>query len=282
MEIIKTIPEMKDYSKKLRKAHKLIGLVPTMGYLHEGHLSLVKRSCEENDETVVSIFVNPTQFGTGEDIASYPRDLERDSNMLKNYAQVVFTPEAEEMYPKNFSTFINVEHLTENLCGRFRPGHFRGVATVVAKLFNIVSPSKAYFGKKDYQQFRVIERMVKDLNLDIDVVPCEIVREPSGLALSSRNVYLSDREKGDAVVIHRSLVKGKEMIQKGERNPHKIIQHIQELLQSKGSLKKIDYVSVVDSLTLEDVKEISGNVVILTAAYFGRARLIDNIEVNLT
>ncbi|MGB9694679.1 MAG: pantoate--beta-alanine ligase [Caldisericaceae bacterium] len=279
MEIIKTALEMKKYAGNLRSNGNSIGFVPTMGYLHEGHLSLIERAHKENDRTIVSIFVNPTQFSAQEDLSTYPRDLERDFALIKNYTDAVFVPESAEIYPQNFSTFVEVECLTDNLCGKFRPGHFRGVATVVAKLFNIVRPDRAYFGKKDYQQFRVIERMARDLNFDVKVIPCEIIREPSGLAMSSRNVYLSQQEKEDAAIIHKALVLGREMIENGTRDSASVICGIQELLKSKTSLKKIDYVSVVNPFTLQDVDSIKSDVVILVAAYFGKARLIDNIEV---
>ncbi len=280
MEILRSIDEMKTYSKKLHVDGRKIGFVPTMGYLHEGHLSLVKRSHQENDATVVSIFVNPIQFGKGEDLACYPRDEKRDLKMIEPFVSAVFVPDASEMYPEGFVTFVEVGELTNSLCGRFRPGHFRGVATVVLKLLNIVNPDMAYFGKKDYQQFRVIERMVRDLNLSVEIIPCEIIREQSGLAMSSRNVYLSDKENGDAAVIHKALLDGKNDVLNGEKYSSKVTNHIESLLRTAESLKKIDYVSVVNPYTLQDVDTIEDNVVILIAAYFGNARLIDNIEVD--
>lgn len=282
MKVVRSVKEMQEISNDLKKDGKSIGFVPTMGFLHEGHLSLVRRAKEENDTVVVSIFVNPLQFGPKEDFNSYPRDEERDLNLLRDLADFVFIPEAKEMYPEGYSTYVEVENLTTNLCGRFRPGHFKGVATVVLKLFNIVKPTRAYFGKKDYQQFRVIERMALDLNLEVEVVPCEIVREKNGLAMSSRNVYLTKDEFEEASIIYKALSYGKELIEKENiRDPKVVIDKIKEMIQSAKSLKKIDYIQIVDPITLQDVDKIEGPVVILFAGYFGNARLIDNVEVNL-
>ncbi|MEF3245279.1 MAG: pantoate--beta-alanine ligase [Caldisericaceae bacterium] len=282
MKVVRNIKEMQEISNGLIKVGKSIGFVPTMGFLHEGHLSLVRMAKEENDTVVVSIFVNPLQFGPREDFKSYPRDEERDLNLLKDLADFVFIPEAKEMYPEGYSTYVEVEKLTTNLCGRFRPGHFKGVTTVVLKLFNIVKPTRAYFGKKDYQQFRVIERMALDLNLEVKVVPCEIFREKNGLAMSSRNVYLTKDEFEEASIIYKALSYGKELIEKENiRDPKVVIDKIKEIIQSAKSLKKIDYIQIVDPITLQDVDKIEGSVVILFAGYFGNARLIDNVEVNL-
>lgn len=281
MEIIKDLRTMLDISNKLLRENKSIGFVPTMGYLHEGHLSLVRRARKENDIVVVSIFVNPIQFGPNEDYQRYPRDEKRDLDLLKELADFVFIPEAKDMYPEGFSTYVEVEKLSENLCGRFRPGHFRGVATVVLKLFNIVKPTRAYFGKKDYQQFRIIERMVSDLNLEVEVVPCEIVREANGLAMSSRNVYLSKEEFEDASMIYKALTYGKKLIESGERDSVKVISEVKQIIEKAKTLSKIDYIQIVDPITLQDVDKIEGPVVILFAGYFGKARLIDNVEVYL-
>jgi len=280
MVVVRSVKEMQQIANRLIKEGKSIGFVPTMGYLHEGHLSLVRRARSENDVVVVSIFVNPIQFGPNEDFDRYPRDEKRDLELLQDLTDFVFIPEVSEMYPEGFSTYVEVGKLSENLCGRFRPGHFRGVATVVLKLFNTVKPTRSYFGKKDYQQFRVIERMVRDLNLEVEVIPCEIVREANGLAMSSRNVYLTKEEFEDAAVIHYALNYGKKLIEEGERNPQKVIDEIRKLIEEKKTLKKIDYIQIVNPYTLEDVSSIDGPVVILFAGYFGKARLIDNVEVN--
>ncbi|MEJ5229753.1 MAG: pantoate--beta-alanine ligase [Pseudothermotoga sp.] len=275
MQVIKTVSEMKNLASELRK-EKTIGFVPTMGYLHQGHLSLVKRSKSENDVTVVSIFVNPTQFGPNEDYTSYPRDLKRDLSMLeKEKVDFVFVPEVEEMYPKGYSTYINEEKLSRYLCGKSRPGHFRGVCTVVAKLFNIVKPHRAYFGQKDAQQFRVIRRMVRDLNIDVEVVECPIVREPDGLAMSSRNVYLSSEERAQAVALSKSLKLAENLYNSGERNASRIAEKITEYLSSFDKLK-IDYVEIVDEETLEPVEKIQRKAIVALAVWVGKARLIDN------
>ncbi|MGJ8455473.1 pantoate--beta-alanine ligase [Pseudothermotoga sp. U03pept] len=275
MQVIKTVSEMKNLAEELRK-EKSIGFVPTMGYLHQGHLSLVKRSKSENDVTVVSIFVNPTQFGPNEDYTSYPRDLKRDLSMLeKENVDFVFAPEVEEMYPKDYSTYINEERLSRYLCGKSRPGHFRGVCTVVAKLFNIVKPHRAYFGQKDAQQFRVIRRMVRDLNIDVEVVECPIVREPDGLAMSSRNVYLSFEERAQAVALSKSLKLAENLYNSGERSASRITEKITEYLSSFEKLK-IDYVEVVDEETLEPIEKIQRKAIVALAVWVGKARLIDN------
>ncbi len=280
MKIIRTIKEMKDFSSAVHKDGKSIGFVPTMGYLHEGHLSLVRAAKRDNDVVVASIFVNPTQFAPNEDLDKYPRDERGDCEKLeKEGVAAVFIPTAEEMYPEGFQTYVEVTELTKNLCGRFRPTHFRGVATVVLKLFNIVRPDNAYFGKKDYQQFRVLERMSRDLNLDVKIIPCPIVREKDGLAMSSRNKYLTPEERKEATIIHRAIENGKEMILSGERDASKVINEMENMIRSAKTLKKIDYVSIVDMYTLEDVSYIQDNVLIAVAAYFGIARLIDNTEV---
>ncbi len=282
MKVFRTISEMQSYSRSLHKNGETIGLVPTMGYLHKGHLSLVQKAKEQIDAVIVSIFVNPTQFEPGSDLDKYPRDEKSDINKLnKEGVRAVFIPTVKEMYPEGYQTYVEVMELTKNLCGRFRPGHFRGVTTIVLKLFNIVQPDKAYFGKKDYQQFRVIERMCSDLNLNVQIVPCPIIREKDGLAMSSRNIYLSKEERKDAAVIHKAIEKGKRMILEKERDARKIIEIMDKTIKEKKTLKKIDYISIVDLHTLEDVLFINTDVLIAVAAYFGSARLIDNTEVIL-
>ncbi|HEY8542109.1 MAG TPA: pantoate--beta-alanine ligase [Pseudothermotoga sp.] len=276
MQIIRTVSDMKNLAEKLRK-EKTIGFVPTMGYLHQGHLSLVKRSKAENDITVVSIFVNPTQFGPNEDYTSYPRDLKRDLSMIeKEGVDFVFVPEVEEMYPKGYSTYVNEESLSKYLCGKSRPGHFRGVCTVVTKLFNIVKPHRAYFGQKDAQQFRIIRRMVRDLNMDVEVIECPIVREPDGLAMSSRNVYLSTQEREQAVALNKSLKMAESLYRSGEKNASRIIEKILDYLSSFDKLK-VDYVEIVDEESLEPVSQINKKVIVALAVWVGKARLIDNI-----
>ncbi|KUK21466.1 pantoate--beta-alanine ligase [Pseudothermotoga lettingae] len=275
MVVVKNIDEMKKICRELRK-EKTIGFVPTMGYLHEGHLSLVRHSKKENDITVVSIFVNPTQFGPNEDYNSYPRNLNRDASLLeKEDVDYVFIPEIEQMYPKDYSTYINEESLSRHLCGRSRPGHFRGVCTVVTKLFNIVKPNRAYFGQKDAQQFRVIRRMVRDLNMDVEVIECPIVREPDGLAMSSRNIYLSTEERNQALALNRSLKIAENLYRSGEKNTERMKEKIVQYLSSFDKIK-IDYVEIVSEETLEPVEKIEGKVIVAIAAWVGKARLIDN------
>ncbi len=279
MIIVEKVEDMKELSKKYLKENKTIGFVPTMGFLHEGHLSLVRRAREENDVVVVSIFVNPTQFGPNEDYESYPRDFERDVKLLKKLnVDVVFHPTVEEMYPEDFSTYVEETALSRYLCGRSRPGHFRGVCTVVTKLFNIIHPTRAYFGQKDAQQFRVIKRMVRDLNMDVKLVECPIVREQDGLAMSSRNIYLSDDERVQAVSLYNSLKLAEDLIKKGERNAEIVKNAMKEYL-SKYDKVKIDYVEIVDEETLEPVKRIEGKVIVAVACWVGKARLIDNVIV---
>ena len=279
MVIVEKVKDMKELSKKYLKENKTIGFVPTMGFLHKGHLSLVKRAREENDIVVVSIFVNPTQFGPNEDYESYPRDFERDVKLLKELnVDVVFHPPVEEMYPKDFSTYVEETKLSRYLCGKSRPGHFRGVCTIVTKLFNIVHPTRAYFGQKDAQQFRVIKRMVRDLNMDIELVECPIVREHDGLAMSSRNIYLSDDERVQALALYNSLKLAENLIKSGERDAGVVKSAMKEFL-SRYDKVKIDYVEIVDEETLEPVKHIEGKVIVAIACWVGKARLIDNVIV---
>ncbi len=277
MEVFSKIDDLKKKLKEERKAGKSVGFVPTMGYLHDGHLSLVKQSVKENDLTVVSIFVNPIQFGPEEDFNRYPRDIERDKKLLeKEGVDYLFFPTNEEMYPSGFKTFVEVNELGKKLCGKSRPGHFRGVTTVVLKLFNIVQPDKAYFGQKDAQQAIIIKKMVKDLDLDVDIVVMPIIREEDGLAMSSRNVYLSEEERKNATVLYRSLKETENLIKTGERDSEKVIKRIREIIMSYPKAV-IDYIEIVDTEELNPVNPIKGEILIALAVYIGKARLIDNI-----
>jgi pantoate--beta-alanine ligase len=281
MKVIEKINDMKKISKDLILNGKSIGFVPTMGYLHEGHLSLVRKARKENEIVVVSIFVNPTQFGPNEDFDKYPRDTDRDLKLLQNEnVDFVFMPSVEEMYPEGYATYVIVERLTEVLCGKSRPGHFRGVATVVTKLFNIVKPTRAYFGQKDAQQFRVLKRMVEDLNMDVEMVEAPIVRESDGLAMSSRNVYLSPEERKQAVALFETLNLAKKAIENGERDAEKVKQLMRENI-SKYDKVIIDYIEIVDEKNLTPLSKIEGKVLIAIAAFVGKARLIDNIIVEV-
>lgn len=276
MKIVETIQEVRNQVKEWRKQGISVGLVPTMGYLHEGHKSLIDRAVAENDKVVVSVFVNPMQFGPKEDLASYPRDLERDAAICEEAgAALVFHPQPEEMYHKGFSSFVDMDTLTGGLCGKTRPIHFRGVCTVVSKLFHIVMPDKAYFGQKDAQQLAVIRHMVDDLDFGIEIVGCPIIREEDGLAKSSRNTYLNKEEREAALVLNQSLTEGKALMDAGETDAGKIRQAIVEKLESEP-LAKIDYVEVVDWNTLEPVENAEGPVLVAIAAYIGKTRLIDN------
>jgi pantoate--beta-alanine ligase len=252
-----------------------VGFVPTMGYLHEGHLSLIHQAKEECKHVVVSIFVNPTQFGPKEDLSKYPRDIERDFRLIEPYTDVVWTPSDEIMYPKGYQTWVEVEALASPLEGARRPGHFKGVTTVVAKLFNAVQPHKAYFGQKDAQQAAVIRQMVKDLNFPIEIVVCPIVREPDGLAMSSRNVYLDPAQRKAATVLFRSLNAAKDAFEGGERDAGKIRARMREVLAGEP-LAEVQYVSCADYDTLEELTEIKGKTLLSMAVFIGRTRLIDN------
>lgn len=278
-EVVRGIEEMKAISEKFRSDGAIIGFVPTMGYFHEGHLSLMRRAKSECERVVVSLFVNPIQFGPQEDYERYPRDEERDARLAeKEGVDILFIPSVEAMYPEGYATYVEVERLTKGLCGRFRPGHFRGVTTVVLKLFNIVKPHKAYFGMKDYQQLKVIEKMTKDLNLDVQIVPCPTVREPDGLAMSSRNAYLSQEERESASIIYKSLLYAQELFQKGETNAEKLREAIEDILKKEPLVSKIEYVEVVHPETLEGLENIGKEgALIAVAIYIGKARLIDNI-----
>jgi len=276
MKTINTIKEIREIVKEWKSKGFSVGFVPTMGYLHEGHKSLIEKASLENDKVIVSIFVNPTQFGPNEDFEKYPRDLEKDEALCNSAgADLIFAPEVIEMYPEGANTLVDVEGLTEGLCGEKRPGHFRGVCIVVSKLFNIVAPHRAYFGEKDAQQLAVIKRMVKDLNFDIDVKGCPIIREEDGLAKSSRNTYLSAEERIAARVLSRSLRKGKEALSQGERDSDNLKDIILQELHSEP-LAKIDYVEIVDSSTLKSIKSIDKPILTAIAVFIGKTRLIDN------
>ena len=281
MIVLDKINELRDRVKGWKSQGLKVGFVPTMGYLHEGHESLIKRASEENDKVVVSIFVNPIQFGPKEDLSIYPRDLERDSKVCEGAgADIIFHPKSEEMYFEDFSTFVDMNGLTSGLCGKSRPTHFRGVCTVVTKLFNIVSPDRAYFGEKDAQQLAIIKRMVRDLNIDVEVIGCPIVREKDGLAKSSRNTYLSIEERSAATILSKALNIAREKIKDGERTSSNIISTIKEIIESE-KLARIDYIEVVDSFSMEGVDTIEKSVLVAIAVFIGKTRLIDNFTYEL-
>lgn len=276
MKIVKTISEVRNEVKIWKKQGLSIGLVPTMGYLHEGHKSLIERAHKENDIVVVSDFVNPVQFGSNEDLATYPRDLERDAKLCEEAgAALLFNPEPEEMYFKDFCTYVNMEVLSEELCGKTRPTHFRGVCTVVSKLFNIVTPDKAYFGQKDAQQLAIIKRMVRDLNFDIEIVGCPIIREQDGLAKSSRNTYLSTDERKAALILSKAVKLGMDLAKNGEKDANKIVNEMKKLIETEP-LAKIDYVKAVDANSIQIISEMKPPVLVAMAVYIGKTRLIDN------
>jgi len=277
MKIIKEIKQMQDLSKKIRLKDEAIGFVPTMGALHEGHLSLIRQARKDNDRVVVSIFVNPTQFAPNEDFRKYPRNLKRDAALCRKVkVDFIFYPDAKDMYPRNYKTTVEVCGLSDALCAKSRPGHFRGVATVVVKLFNIVQPDVAYFGQKDAQQSVIIKRMVRDLNMPLKIRVMPTVREKDGLALSSRNAYLDKREREDAVVLSRALSLAELLIKSGLKDVKRITDRIRQVIQKKDTAK-IEYVSIVDMDELKPVKRISGDCLIALAARIGKTRLIDNI-----
>lgn len=279
MEITGSIKRVREQVREWRKEGLTVGLVPTMGYLHEGHKSLIDKAVAQNDKVVVSIFVNPMQFGPTEDLESYPRDMDRDAALCeKAGAALIFHPEPEEMYDDNFSSFVDMNTLTGGLCGKTRPIHFRGVCTVVAKLFNIVTPDRAYFGQKDAQQLAVIRHMVNDLSFGIEIVGCPIIREEDGLAKSSRNTYLSEEERKAALVLSYSLKEGRKLVDAGEKDAAKVKKAITDIIE-KEPLAKIDYVEVVDWNTLEPVERIDGPILTAIAVYIGKTRLIDNFIV---
>ena len=276
MEKVYTIKEVREQVKAWKKEGLSVGLVPTMGYLHEGHASLIQKAVEQNDKVVVSVFLNPTQFGPTEDLEAYPRDFEADCKLCESIgAALVFHPEPSEMYASDFCTWVDMDVLSKTLCGKSRPIHFRGVCTVVSKLFNIVTPDRAYFGQKDAQQLAIIRRMVRDLNMDIEIVGCPIVREEDGLAKSSRNTYLNPEERKAALVLSKAVGLGQELIQKGERNADVIVEKMKQLIEEEP-LAKIDYVQAVDAISIQPVAEIKGTVLVAMAVYIGKTRLIDN------
>lgn len=276
MELTGSIEEVRRQVKAWRKQGLSVGLVPTMGYLHEGHKSLIDRAVAENDKVVVSDFVNPIQFGVNEDLSTYPRDIEADKKLCEDAgADLIFHPAPEEMYAPDFSTFVETKGVSAGLCGKTRPTHFCGVCTVVSKLFHIVMPDKAYFGEKDAQQLAVIKRMVRDLNMDIEIVGCPIVREEDGLAKSSRNTYLSSEERKAALVLSKAVFAGKEMMEQGERDAAAIVSHMKSIIEAEP-LAKIDYVEMVDADSIEPISVAQGRVLTAMAVYIGTTRLIDN------
>ena len=277
MKVVGTIKEVRELVKEWKKNGETVGFVPTMGYLHEGHGSLITKARENNDKVVVSIFVNPMQFGPTEDLDSYPRDLKKDSKFCESLgADLIFHPEPEEMYHDDFSSYVDMSVLTEELCGLSRPVHFRGVCTVVTKLFNIVRPDNAYFGQKDAQQLAIIKHMVQDLNMDINVVGCPIVREEDGLAKSSRNTYLSPEERKAALILSKTVKLAKELIDAGEKDADVVVAKMKENIETEP-MAKIDYVKAVNGLTMQQQKEIKAPMLIAMAVYIGKTRLIDNM-----
>lgn len=278
MEVISKVAELQERIKRWKQAGLTIGFVPTMGYLHEGHLSLVREAKKRNDRAAVSIFVNPKQFGPAEDYNVYPRDFNRDAALLeKEGVDLIFYPAVEEMYPAGYKTYVEVEDLENRLCGRSRPGHFRGVCTVVLKLFNLIQPDEAYFGWKDAQQVIILKKMVEDLNLPVKIRSMPLIREKDGLALSSRNIYLNPQERQASVVLYRSLELAEEIIKNGERQAARIRQQMVNLISAEP-LARIDYVEIVDPQTLEPLVTIDGDALVAVAVYFGRTRLIDNLR----
>lgn len=276
MQVTKTVMETRALIKEWKKEGKTVGLVPTMGYLHEGHASLIRKCREENDIVVVSVFVNPTQFGPNEDLEAYPRDFQRDSALCESLgADLIFHPEPEEMY-QDPCAFVSIETLSENLCGKTRPIHFRGVCTVVSKLFHIVAPDQAYFGQKDAQQLAIIRKMVQDLNFDIQIVGCPIVREEDGLAKSSRNTYLNTQERQAALCLSRAVKRGQEIIAVG-MDSEAVLSEMRAVIEAEP-LARIDYVSMVDALTMQNVARVDRDVLVAMAVYIGKTRLIDNFS----
>ncbi len=276
IRVIESIKEMQSHCENLRLAGQRVAFVPTMGYFHQGHLSLMKEARRTADHVVVSIYVNPTQFGPKEDFSKYPRDFERDFQMAQSVpVDVIFFPGNAEMYPDGYQTYVDVEKVTQNLCGQSRPGHFRGVTTVCCKLFNIVKPHSAIFGRKDFQQLAAIKRMVADLNLDLEIIGLPTYREPDGLAMSSRNVYLSQEERLSALTLVGSLKLAQKLYAAGERDAEVMIKQAEKLIKS-AEFTDIDYIKICDTATLEDVKQIEGEVVMALAVKVGKTRLIDN------
>lgn len=281
MRVVETVNEVRETVKEWKKQGLTVGLVPTMGFLHEGHASLIKKADEQCDRVVVSDFVNPTQFAPNEDLESYPRDIERDAALCEESgADLIFHPAPEEMYAPDFSTYVNMTGPSDELCGKSRPIHFRGVCTVVSKLFNIVAPDRAYFGQKDAQQLAVIIRMVRDLNFDIEIVGCPIVREADGLAKSSRNTYLNEAERKAALILHKALTEGEKLVRSGETDAKAVIQLISDRIRTEP-LARIDYVNIVSFPQIQPVDKIEGDILAAVAVYFGTTRLIDNFIVKM-
>lgn len=277
MEVINTVVELEEKVRAWKSKGDSIGLVPTMGYLHEGHMSLVTEAVTQNDHVIISIFVNPIQFGVNEDLDCYPRNMERDTQLCKDAGvDVIFFPSVEEMYPQGFSSFVDMSHVTETLCGSKRPGHFRGVCTVVMKLFNISGADNAYFGQKDAQQLAVIKRMTKDFNLSVNVVGLPIVREKDGLAMSSRNSYLSEEERTAALCLSTSLQEALKSVQQGDKKVDSLKQQIHQTI-AKEPLARIDYIEIVNMETMQPIEQIETSALCAIAVYIGRTRLIDNI-----
>lgn len=276
MQVTKTVEETRKQIKQWKKEGKTIGLVPTMGFLHEGHASLIRKCREQNDIVVVSDFVNPTQFGPNEDLEAYPRDFERDSKLCESLgADLIFAPSPEDMYHDPHA-FVSIDTLSETLCGKTRPIHFKGVCTVVTKLFHIVAPDRAYFGEKDAQQLAIIRKMVKDLNVDIEIVGCPIVREEDGLAKSSRNTYLNDKERQAALCLSRAVKTGKEVIYTGA-DAKEVLNPMKAIIEAEP-LARIDYVMMVDALTMQPIEKADRDVLVAMAVYIGKTRLIDNFS----
>ncbi len=277
MEVIRIPRIMREITRELRNKSKNIGFIPTMGALHEGHLSLIRRAKDENDITIVSIFVNPTQFAPGEDFEKYPRDVEGDKEKLQKIGiDYLFLPDKDALYPEGYSTYVYVENLSNKLCGQFRPNHFRGVATIVCKLFNIVRPTRAYFGQKDYQQTVIIKRMIEDLNIDVELIVCPTVREEDGLAMSSRNLYLNNSERKAATIVYKALKEGERLLKEGYK-PQEVKERINEILKSEPLVKEIQYAGVFDPFTLDEVYERQNKYLIAIALKIGDTRLIDNL-----
>jgi pantoate--beta-alanine ligase len=273
MKVVQTIAEMRQLRKQMSGT---AGFFPTLGYMHEGHVSLVKRARNENEAVIASIYVNPTQFGPREDFKSYPRDAKRDLGLLEPFTDIVFMPSDKEMYPEGYDSWVEVKGVTEVLEGAIRPEHFRGVTTVVNKLFNIVEPTRAYFGQKDAQQVAVIKKMVKDLNMNVEIVVCPTVREQDGLAMSSRNTYLTPEQRRGAVVLYQSLLLAKDLVVNGEQDAGVMRREMKDLIE-KEPLAKIEFISVADNETLKEIHRKKGPVLVSLAVKFGKTRLIDNI-----
>ncbi len=281
-QVVHEIEEVREAVRQWRNEGLSVGLVPTMGYLHAGHKSLIDRAVKENDRVVVSLFVNPMQFGPTEDLNTYPRDLEADTKLCDaSGAHIIFNPEPKEMYADGFCSFVDMTGPTSELCGKSRPIHFRGVCTVVNKLFNIVTPDRAYFGQKDAQQLAVIRRMVKDLNIPIEIVACPIVREADGLAKSSRNTYLNAEERQAALVLSRAVKLGQDLVEKGERDARKVVEAMKACSNAEP-LAKIDYVEAVDFQSIQKVDAVENEVLFAMAVYIGKTRLIDNFIINIS